>query len=232
MSLRQLTIEVPDVGPITGLSMTPARPIACYVLAHGAGAGMWHNFMEAVASGLAERDVATLRFQFPYMERGLKRPDQPVVAMAAVRAAVSATHRSHADLPLVAGGKSFGGRMTSEAQAAEPLAGVRGLAFMGFPLHPAGKPSTSRADHLKRVKVPMLFLQGTRDALADVPLLDQVVEQLGPGARVIWLQDADHSFRVPARCGRTNAEVLNDVLNALRAWIKDVVANTDSASGG
>ena len=232
MSLKQLTIEVPNVGPVTGLSMTPVHPIACYVLAHGAGAGMRHKFIEAVASGLAERDIATLRFQFPYIERGLKRPDRPVVAMATVRAAVSAAHRSHTDLPLVAGGKSFGGRMTSEAQAAEPLPGVRGLAFMGFPLHPAGKPSTSRADHFKRVKVPMLFLQGTRDALADVPLLNEVVEQLGLSTKVIWLQDADHSFQVPARCGRTNAEVLNDVLNALREWIKVVVANADSASGG
>jgi predicted alpha/beta-hydrolase family hydrolase len=232
MSLKQLTIEVPDVGPVTGLSMTPVRPIACYVLAHGAGAGMRHKFIEAVASGLAERDIATLRFQFPYMERGLKRPDRPAVAMATVRAAVSAAHPSHADLPLVAGGKSFGARMTSEAQAAEPLPGVRGLAFIGFPLHPAGKPTTSRADHLKRVKVPMLFLQGTRDALADVPLLEEAVMQLGPSAKVIWLLDADHSFHVPARCGRTNVEVLNDVLNALRAWIKDIVTNTGNASGG
>jgi predicted alpha/beta-hydrolase family hydrolase len=232
MSLKQLTIEVPEVGPITGLSMTPAHSIACYVLAHGAGAGMRHKFMEAVGSDLAERDIATLRFQFPYMERGLKRPDRPAVAMATVRAAVAAADRSYPDLPLVAGGKSFGGRMTSEAQAAEPLPGVRGLAFIGFPLHPAGKPSTSRANHLKRVKVPMLFLQGTRDALADIPLLNEVVEQFGLSVKVFWLQDANHSFHAPARLGRTEAEVLNDVPNALRAWIKDVVANTGSASGG
>src|SRR5206468_3413608 len=157
----------------------PSRARACHVLAHGAGAGMAHPFMAAVASGLAERGYASLRYQFPYMERGSKRPDVPSLAHATVRAAVMAASKLLPQVALVAGGKSFGGRMTSQAQAVAPLPGVRGLAFLGFPLHPAGKPSTSRAAHLSDVKIPMLFLQGTRDDLAEMTLLEPVVKGLG-----------------------------------------------------
>ena len=168
-----------DAHVVSGLLDVPLRARACYVLAHGAGAGMTHPFMAAVAAGLGERGVATLRYQFPYMEQGSKRPDAPKLAHATVRAAVAEAVRHVPKLPLVAGGKSFGGRMTSQAQAIAPLAGVRGLAFLGFPLHPAKKPSDERAQHLFDVRIPMLFLQGTRDALADLALLEALVERLG-----------------------------------------------------
>jgi predicted alpha/beta-hydrolase family hydrolase len=197
----------------------PHKARACYVLAHGAGAGMSHPFLGAVAKGLAERGVATLRYNFPYMEKGTKRPDTPKVAHAAVRAAVEEAGKRMPGVPLFAGGKSFGGRMTSQAQAIEPLPGVRGLVFLGFPLHPAGKPSDERAAHLSDVMVPMLFLQGTRDDLADLALLKPVVKKLGARATLETFEDADHSFHVPARTGRKDAEVMVDVLNALARWI-------------
>jgi len=193
-------------------------------MAHGAGAGMSHPFMDAVAKGLATRCIATLRYEFPYMERGSKRPDTPAVAKARVREAVAEAARRAPRLALFAGGKSFGGRMTSQAQAAEPLAGVRGLAFLGFPLHPAGKPSDERAGHLSDVKVPMLFLQGTRDALADVGLLRPMVAGLGKRATLVLFDDADHSFHVPARTGRKDAEVRREMLDALAAWAAKVAA--------
>jgi predicted alpha/beta-hydrolase family hydrolase len=180
---------------------------------------MAHPFMERVASELGERGIATLRYQFPYMEQGGKRPDPPKLAQATVRAAVSAAARLAPALPLIAGGKSFGGRMTSQAQAASPLPGVRGLAFVGFPLHPAGKPSDQRAEHLYEVHVPMLFLQGTRDALADLALLAPLAERLGERATLRLLQDADHSFHVPARTGRKDADVRHEMLDAFAAWI-------------
>ena len=184
----------------------PARPRACYVLAHGAGAGMTHPFMTAIADGLAERGIATLRYQFPYMEQGGKRPDAPKLAQATVRAAVAEAARLMPKLPLIAGGKSFGGRMTSQAQAETPLAQVRGLAFLGFPLHAAGRPSEERAAHLFEVKIPMLFLQGTRDALADIALMRKLAKALGKRATLIAIEDGDHSFHVPARTGRNDAE--------------------------
>jgi predicted alpha/beta-hydrolase family hydrolase len=196
----------------------PAKARCCYVLAHGAGAGMAHPFMAAVAAELADRGIATLRYQFPYMEQGGRRPDPPALAQATVRAAVAKAAELAPGLPLVAGGKSFGGRMTSQAQAAAPLAGVRGLAFLGFPLHPAGKPSAERAKHLADVKVPMLFLQGTRDALADLGQLKPVVAGLGKRATLRVFDDADHSFHVPARTGRKDADVRREVLDALAAW--------------
>jgi predicted alpha/beta-hydrolase family hydrolase len=174
--------------------------------------------MTAVAEGLAERGIATLRYQFPYMERGSKRPDSPKVAQAAVRAAVAEAARLAPDVPLIAGGKSFGGRMTSQAQAASPLPGVRGLAFLGFPLHAPGKPSEERARHLFDVAVPMLFLQGTRDDLADVSLLQPLVRKLGSRATLKPFTDADHSFRVPVRSGRKDAQVMHEVLDALASW--------------
>jgi predicted alpha/beta-hydrolase family hydrolase len=201
------------------LVLDPPKARACYVLAHGAGAGMTHPFMQGTAEGLAQRGIATLRYDFPYMEQGSKRPDVPKVAHAAVREAVAEAARRFPGLPLYAGGKSFGGRMTSQAQAAEPMPGVRGLAFLGFPLHAAGKPSAERGAHLEDVKVPMLFLQGTRDALAEVHLLQPVVKKLGPRATLELFEDADHSFHVPARTGRKDPEVLAGVLDRLAAWI-------------
>jgi predicted alpha/beta-hydrolase family hydrolase len=177
--------------------------------------------MEAVATGLGERGIATLRYQFPYMEKGSRRPDAPAVAHAAVRAAVAEAARCCAGLPLIAGGRSFGGRMTSQAQTIAPLAGVRGLVFLGFPLHPAGKPSTARAAHLAELKIPMLFLQGTRDGLAELKLLEPVVKGLGSLASLHLVQDADHSFHVPARSGRNDREVMGEVLDAFKAWVRD-----------
>ena len=204
---------------VSGLLQAPSRPRACYVFAHGAGAGMKHPFMAAMAEGLAARGIATMRYQFPYMERGAKRPDPPQLAHATVRAAVAAASRVLPDLPLIAGGKSFGGRMTSQAQAIAPLPGVRGLAFLGFPLHPAGKPSSERADHLSAVRIPMLFLQGTRDQLATLELIEPLCGSLGERSTLQLFADADHSFHVPARSGRTDADVREAVLDALSAWI-------------
>ena len=204
---------------MSGLLAVPPDARACYVFAHGAGAGMGHAFMAAVAGELAERAIATLRYQFPYMENGSKRPDTPKVAHAAVRAAAAEAARLLPGVPLFAGGKSFGGRMTSQAQAVAPLAGVEGLVFLGFPLHPAGKPSDERAKHLAQVRIPMLFLQGTRDELADLALLKAAVEGLGERATLELFQDADHSFHVPARTGRKDVEVRAEVLDALSAWI-------------
>jgi len=189
------------------------------VLAHGAGAGMRHPFMAAVAKGLAERSIATLRYEFPYMQAKSKRPDTPKVAQAAVREAVAEAATAMPRLPLFAGGKSFGGRMTSQAQAAEALPGVRGLIFLGFPLHAAGKPSDERAKHLLDVKVPMLFLQGSRDALADLSLLEPVVKKLGSRATLEIFEDADHSFHVPARTGRKDTDVIADLLDRMAAWM-------------
>ncbi len=209
---------------VSGLLQAPPRPRAAYVLAHGAGAGMTHPFMAAVASGLAERGIATLLYQFPYMEQRNKRPDPPKLAQATVRAAVTETARALPGLPLVAGGKSFGGRMTSQAQAAAPLAGVRGLAFLGFPLHPAGRPSGERGKHLANVRIPMLFLQGTRDALASLAELEPLCAALGRRATLKLFEDADHSFHVPQRSGRTDAQVLGEVLDALAAWVDGVIA--------
>jgi predicted alpha/beta-hydrolase family hydrolase len=193
---------------------------AGYVLAHGAGAGMRHPFMTAVAKGLAERSIATLRYEFPYMQGGNpRRPDPPKVAHAAVRAAVEEARGRMPKLPLFAGGKSFGGRMTSKAQAIEPLPGVQGLVFLGFPLHAAGKPSDERAKHLFDVKVPMLFLQGSRDALADLTLLEPVVKKLGSRATLEVFADADHSFHVPAKTGRKDADVMADLVERMARWI-------------
>lgn len=212
-----------DAGrSVSGLLQAPRDARACFVLAHGAGAGMAHPFMASVAAGLAGRGVATLRYQFPYMERGAKRPDAPAVAQAAVRAAVAEAARLLPDLPLFAGGKSFGGRMTSQAQAESPLPGVRGLAFLGFPLHPPGKASDGRGEHLSRVQVPMLFLQGSRDAFADMALLAPLVERLGSRALLKTFAHADHSFHVPARSGRKDAEVREEMAAALAGWIEAV----------
>jgi len=204
---------------VSGVLQVPRAARACYVLSHGAGAGMSHPFMAAVADGLAERDIATLRYQFPYMEEGSKRPDVPKVAQATVRAAAGEALRLLPGLPVVAGGKSFGGRMTSQAQAASSLPGVQGLIFLGFPLHPPGHHSDERGAHLFEIKVPMLFLQGTRDALAATQLMEALVQRLGDRATLKLFQDADHSFHVPARTGREDAEVRSEMLDKLSAWL-------------
>lgn len=219
---QEFSIRVDDGVSVSALLLVPTQPSACLVLAHGAGAGMSHPFMTAVATGLHRRGVASLRYQFPYMERGSRRPDRPEVAQRTVRvAAVEAGVRLPGCL-VFAGGKSFGGRMTSLAQAASPLPRVRGLVFFGFPLHPAGKPSRERAQHLSDVHVPMLFLQGTRDALADQALIAQVAEGLAERARLLLVPDADHSFHVPARGGHTDAGVRDVLLDAVVEWMASV----------
>jgi predicted alpha/beta-hydrolase family hydrolase len=220
---QMLRLEVAPSTSVSALLIHPARARAAYVFAHGAGAGMTHASMQAIAAGLGDRGIATLRYQFPYMENGSKRPDAPAVAHAAVRAAVAEAGRCYGGLPLFAGGKSFGGRMTSQAQALSALPGVRGLAFLGFPLHPAGKPSSDRAKHLADIQIPMLFLQGTRDALAELSLLEPVVKGLGRLATLHLVKEADHSFHVLKRSGRNDREVLDEVLDSFAAWVDGVI---------
>jgi predicted alpha/beta-hydrolase family hydrolase len=227
-SVQELKFDVGSAGNVSALLMRPNDARACYVFAHGAGAGMRHASMEAIATGLADRGIATLRYQFPYMEKGGKRPDPPALAHATVRAAVAEAAKACAGLALIAGGKSFGGRMTSQAQAKAPLDGVKGLAFFGFPLHPAGEPAVDRAAHLFKVEVAMLFLQGTRDALADVDLLKLVVRDLRGVADskelvTLHLADgADHSFHVLKSSGRNDGEVLAEILDVLARWVDEV----------
>jgi predicted alpha/beta-hydrolase family hydrolase len=227
MPISPLTIPVADAS-VSGLWQSPTDPRAVLVLAHGAGAGMTHRSMAAVADGLEARGIATLRYQFPYMEKGGKRVDAPPVAHATVRAAVAAAGERAGGAPLFAGGRSFGGRMTSQAQALTPLPGVRGLVFFAFPLHPAGKPSMERAAHLADVAVPMLFLQGTKDTLAELDLLQATVAGLGARATLELAPDADHSFHVPAKTGRKDAEVLGALLDVAAAWM---VAAASSPAG-
>ncbi len=213
-----VTISVDGKLTVSGLWQGVERARACYVLAHGAGAGMRHASLEATAGQLAAQGIETLRYQFPYMERGSRRPDPPKLCHSTVRAAVAeAARRTNA--PLIAGGRSFGGRMTSQAQAESPLADVRGLVFLGFPLHPAKQPSDERAAHLADVRIPMLFLQGTRDELADLTLLERVVKRLGERATLKLFEGADHSFHVPARSGRTDADIVAESAAAIAEWI-------------
>ena len=211
------------VGDVSGLLLRPDGARLLYVLAHGAGAGMRHPFLEVVAQRLAERSIATLRYQFPYMEQRGRRPDPPAVAAATVRAAVIEAARVAPGLPLVAGGKSFGGRMTSTAQAEAPLPGVRGLVFLGFPLHPPGRPGDSRAEHLAQVQVPMLFLQGSRDDFADLKLLRPVVKRLGERATLHIVEGGDHSFKVLKRSGRTDADVMTELVQAIVDWSRQLI---------
>lgn len=218
-ALRRLDIRLNAKEQVSGLLLVPDRAQACLVLAHGAGAGMSHPFMTAIAVGLYERGVASLRYQFAYMERGSRRPDGPALAHAAVRAAAHEAGVRCPGLPLFAGGKSFGGRMTSQTQAEAPLDGVRGIVFLGFPLHPANKPSSERARHLLDVRIPMLFLQGSRDALAEPRLVKEISKELGERATVVWFDDADHSYHVPARSGRSDDEVRVDLLGTLVDWM-------------
>ena len=217
---ERLTLAVDETHRVSALLQLPPAATTCFVLAHGAGAGMDHTSMVAIATELAARNIATLRFQFPYMERGSKRPDSPPVAHAAVRAAVAEARRRLPGLPLFAGGKSFGGRMTSQTQAEAPMEGVRGLVFIGFPLHPAGKPAQERATHLHKVKCPMLFLQGTRDELADLTLLRSVLEPLQDRVTLKVFEDADHSFHVRARSGQTDDQVRAAMIEAVVNWLK------------
>ena len=213
-------LKIPLGGEqVSGLLLRPVGAKALYLFAHGAGAGMTYRSMASNAEGLAERGIAILRYQFPYMEKGSKRPDPPKIAHAAVRAAAAEAMRLAPDLPLFAGGRSFGGRMTSQAQAAEPIRGVRGLIFLGFPLHPAGKPGIERADHLSRVQVPMLFVSGDRDALAQPELLKPVVAGLGSRATLHVIRDGDHSFQVRTASGRTSGDAEAEALEAVAEWI-------------
>ena len=205
--IERIAVQVDATHAVSALLLRPSNAHACFVLAHGAGAGMEHPSMSSLAVDLATLGMATLRFQFPYMERGSQRPDPPPLCHATVRAAVAAATRLAPGLPLIAGGRSFGGRMTSQAQALAPLPGVRGLAFLGFPLHPAGKPADERARHLSNIAIPMLFVQGTRDELASLELLEPVIQRLGARALLKLLRQADHSFHVPARSGRKDADV-------------------------
>lgn len=222
MTDAPLTISVGErVGNVSALLTAPDTMRALYVLAHGAGAGMQHPFLARMAGLLADRGVGTLRYQFPYMEAKRRRPDPPPVAVAAVRAAIAAAAEAVPGVSLIAGGKSFGARMTSTAQAAAPLPGVRGLAFLGFPLHPPGHRGSERAAHLQSVAVPMLFIQGTRDAFADLEHLTPVVRRLGPRATLELVDGGDHSFRLPARAGRTEGSVMAQLADAIMAWLPE-----------
>jgi predicted alpha/beta-hydrolase family hydrolase len=220
---QSVTISVNEQIRVSGLMQRPASAKTCLVLAHGAGAGMEHPFMAALAHDLEAIGIATLRFQFPYIEIRGKRPDPPALCHATIRAAVAAAHELEPSLPLLAGGKSFGGRMTSQAQAEIPLPHVGGLVFFGFPLHPAKQPSIDRGAHLFQVKIPMLFLQGTRDTLAELPLIEPLAERLGKLATLTLLEAADHSFHVPARSGRTDVQVRSEMLGSLATWADAVI---------
>jgi len=222
---QALSITVSEAERVSALLQAPENVRAGYVLAHGAGAGMAHPFMTAIVTALARRGIATLRYQFPYMEKRSKRPDAPKLAHATVRAAVAEAARLLPGVALIAGGKSFGGRMTSQAQAIAAMPGVRGLAFLGFPLHPAGVPSSDRAAHLFDVQVPMLFLQGTRDDLADLQLLQPLVAELGSRATLTLVDDADHSFHVRKSSGRGDAQVIEELADALSTWVGTVLSD-------
>ena len=219
---RELKLDIERVGTVSAILTQPDKARACYVLAHGAGADMRHSFMAKTAQGLADRGIATFRFNFPYMEEKKGRPDQPAVAHAAIRAAVAEAAKLCPGVSLIAGGKSFGGRMTSQAQSKAPLPDVKGLAFLAFPLHAAKKPSSERAEHLAGIAIPMLFLQGTRDELADLGHLRPVIASLGAKATLHEVEGGDHSFAVLKRSGRINDEALTEVLDTLAAWINSL----------
>lgn len=226
---EELRITIDDAGEVSGLLLDPAAATSLLVLGHGAGAGMRHRFMEDVAATLAARRVATLRYQFPYMEEGRRAPDRAPRLVTTVRAAVAtATELAEAKgLPVFAGGKSMGGRMTSTAAAEAPLAGVRGLVFFGFPLHPAGKPSSGRGDHLADVGLPMLCLQGTRDRLAELDLLRPVLDGIEPTPTLRVIDEADHGFHVPKRSGRSDRDVIDELAGVAADWMAEIVGRDD-----
>jgi predicted alpha/beta-hydrolase family hydrolase len=225
-----LRLEISDpIGEVSAFLLRPPDAWLLYVLAHGAGAGMRHPFLETISAALAARGVATFRYQFPYMEAGRGRPDVPAVLEATVRAAISKASEIVPELPVIAGGKSLGGRMSSGAAAAEPLERVKGLAFLGFPLHPPGQPGTRRADHLERVDIPMLFLQGTRDAFARLDLITGVCRSLGPRATLHVVDGADHSFGVLKRTGRTPDQVLDQLTATIADWARALVRDAVGA---
>ena len=218
LAASERRLQVSKSVEVSALLVSPARPDALYVLAHGAGAGMRHAFMETMAARLAARGVATLRYQFPYVENGSRRIDPEPLLLDTVRAAVAMGREAAGGVTLIAGGKSMGGRMSSRAAAASPLEGVAGIAFLGFPLHPAGQPGISRAEHLAKVSVPLLFLQGTRDTLAELPLLRPVVDKLGARATLHIVEHADHMFHVLKKSGRTDEQVLDELADTVAAW--------------
>jgi len=223
---KPVCIVVDDTRRVSGLLQSVAGARVCYLLAHGAGAGMQHPFLEHMAQSLAERGITALRYQFPYMEQGSRRPDVPKLAHATVRAAAEEASRLVPELPLFAGGKSFGGRMTSQAQAESPLPGVHGLIFLGFPLHPPGKPSVDRAEHLYQVQIPMLFLQGDRDEFAELNLLRSVTDRLAARATLKLFEGADHSFHVPARMVRKDADIRAQMSDIVKDWIAAVLSDS------
>ena len=218
LAASERRLQVSKSVEVSALLVSPARPDALYVLAHGAGAGMRHAFMETMAARLAARGVATLRYQFPYVENGSRRIDPEPLLLDTVRAAVAMGREAAGGVTLIAGGKSMGGRMSSRAAAASPLEDVAGLAFLGFPLHPAGQPGISRAEHLAKVSVPLLFLQGTRDTLAELPLLRPVVDKLGARATLHIVEHADHMFHVLKKSGRTDEQVLDELADTVASW--------------
>jgi predicted alpha/beta-hydrolase family hydrolase len=216
---QPVILTVGDDLRVSGLFERPPDARALFVLGPSAGANMRHRFLADLSAALAARGIASLRYQFPYMERNSRRPDTPAVCHATIRAAIDWAVEFEPGLPLIAGGKSFGGRMTSQAQALAPLPGVRGIVFLGFPLHPSKKPSLARADHLAKTSIPLLFVQGTRDALAEVQLIHRAMEALGDRASLTMIEGADHAFHVPARSGRTDADVLRTIAGAVETWV-------------
>jgi predicted alpha/beta-hydrolase family hydrolase len=219
-----LRLKISDaIGEVSGFLLRPPDAWLLYVVAHGAGAGMRHQFLEAISASLAAQGIATFRFQFPYIEAGRRRPDPPAVLEDTVRAAVKRVEDIVPELPVIAGGKSLGGRMASSAAAREPLPRVQGLVFLGFPLHPPGDPATRRADHLLQVSAPMLFLQGTRDAFARLDLITTVCKGLGDRAGLHLIEGADHSFGVPRRSGRTAADVIAELSATIAHWGRTLV---------
>lgn len=222
ITVTPLRLRLPSGASVSAIFRAPEQPRACFVFAHGAGAGMDHPFMTSLTLALESRDIATLRFQFPFMELGSKRPDTPAIAHQAIRVAVAEATALLPGVPLYAGGKSFGGRMSSQAHSASPLPNVQGLIFVGFPLHAAGQLGTSRADHLQEIKTPMLFLQGTRDGLADQTLIQNVACGLAPMATLKMIEGADHAFHVLVRSGRTDAQVVEEIADQIALWVSAV----------
>jgi uncharacterized protein len=222
VKLHPLSIQIPGAATVSALWLRPPKAIAGFVFAHGAGAGMDHPFMQAISEKLAGAKIATLRYQFPYMESHSRRPDRPAVCHGAVRAAVDTAHKKDAALPLIAGGKSFGGRMTSQAQAAEPLPSVVGLAFFGFPWHLAKQPSIKRSEHLDAIQIPMLFMQGARDTMGDATLVSAQIRKRSKFAVLSSVPDADHGFHVPVRSGRTDAQTQDDLVGVFAEWVTDI----------